>query len=183
MINNKNIPLIILNGCGGVGKDTFVNICSEYLSLENYSTIDKYKFIAKHNFNWDGIKDEKGRRLLSDLKLAGVRYNDAPLNELIQTYDESNSCHLVDIFFCMCRDIEEIEKIKNHYPHAITALIVNDNVEHISTNVGDDNVMNYEYDYVIDNNGTLEDLKETAKTFLENIFECSIEDIEKGKDF
>ena len=45
--NKKNVPLIILNGSGGVGKDSFVNACANYVSLENYSTITYYKEIAK----------------------------------------------------------------------------------------------------------------------------------------
>ena len=75
---NSDIPIIIVNGCGGVGKDEFVKALDELITVFSYSTIDTYKKIAKESFDWDEVKDEKGRKLLSDLKLAGINYNDAP---------------------------------------------------------------------------------------------------------
>lgn len=167
--NKKNVPLIILNGSGGVGKDSFVNACANYVSLENYSTITYYKEIAKEKFNWDGIKDEKGRKLLSDLKRASIEYNNLPLKQFQKEYDEINDMHLVDMFICMCRDIDDIKKIKILYPHTITVLVTNKNVSDIHSNVGDDNVYNWYYDYIIANDGDLNDLNESAKTFLQEI--------------
>ncbi len=38
--------IIIINGTGGSGKDTFVEFCSKYGSIMNFSSIDKVKEIA-----------------------------------------------------------------------------------------------------------------------------------------
>ena len=57
----KNI--IIINGSGGVGKDTFVNICSKFRKVLNISTIDKAKEAARILVDWNGEKDEKYRKL------------------------------------------------------------------------------------------------------------------------
>ena len=44
---NSDIPIIIVNGCGGVGKDEFVKALDELITVFSYSTIDTYKKIAK----------------------------------------------------------------------------------------------------------------------------------------
>ena len=167
---NSDIPIIIVNGCGGVGKDEFVKSLDELITVFSYSTIDTYKKIAKESFDWDEVKDEKGRKLLSDLKLAGINYNDAPLKEFKDVYTDINRSCLADVFTCMCRDIGEIKKIKNEFPDTITVLVTNNRVQHISSNVADDNVYNYQYDYIINNDSTIDVLKESAKTFILDVF-------------
>ena len=140
------------------------------ITVFSYSTIDTYKKIAKESFDWDEVKDEKGRKLLSDLKLAGINYNDAPLKEFKDVYTDINRSCLADVFTCMCRDIGEIKKIKNEFPDTITVLVTNNRVQHISSNVADDNVYNYQYDYIINNDSTIDVLKESAKTFILDVF-------------
>ena len=159
------IPLIILNGIGTCGKDTFMNFCSEFTKCYHYSTIDYYKEIAKEYFDWDEIKDEKGRKLLSDLKIASINYNNMPMKILRKEYDKICNEKKYNIFFCVCRDIQDIEYIKANYKRAYSLLITNDNIPKITSNEGDANVLNYEYDYVIENNGTLEELSDKARDF------------------
>ena len=43
-------------------------------------------------------------------------------------------------------------------------------MQHISSNVADDNVYNYQYDYIINNDSTIDVLKESAKTFILDVF-------------
>ena len=47
-------------------------------------------------------------------------------------------------------------------------MIKRDNIERIISNEADKNVFDYEYDYIIENNGTINDFKEKADTFVEN---------------
>ena len=106
-----DIPLIVVNGVGTCGKDTFIDFCKKFTKCYNYSTIDYYKMLAKNYFEWDGVKDEKGRKLLSDLKIASIIYNNMPMklleNEYYKICDEGEH----SIFFCVCRDIQDIEYI------------------------------------------------------------------------
>ena len=62
------IEIIIINGTGGVGKDTFVELCKEYalklpymVNIYNYSTITPIKQIA-YGIGWAGTKTEKDRK-------------------------------------------------------------------------------------------------------------------------
>ncbi len=70
--------------------------------------------------------------------------------------------------FIHIREIAEIEKIKQII-NAKTLLVKNPKVKLILSNESDANVNNYNYDYVLLNNGTLEDLQRKAKEFVEKI--------------
>ena len=94
---------------------------------------------------------------------------DEIIEELKEVYNDVNKCCLADIFICMCRDIEEIEKIKDRFYNVKIVLVTNDNVPPILSNVGDKNVLETKYDVIIDNNGSLEQLSASAYTFLNEV--------------
>ena len=72
------------------------------------------------------------------------------------------------IMFVHIRECEEIEKCKKCLG-AKTLLITNKNVAAISTNISDRDVDKYEYDYHITNDGTLKELQQKAKEFVEKL--------------
>ena len=158
--------IIIINGTGGSGKDTFVTFCGEYVKVLNVSTVDKVKEAAKILVGWNGEKDEKSRKLLVDLKRLSIEYNDAPtkyVNSMAEKFKDSDD----DIMFIHIREKEEIEKAKKLL-NAKTLLITNPRVQLITSNDSDAKVNEYDYDYYISNDGTLDDLKQKAKDFIEN---------------
>lgn len=127
------VHVVIINGCGGVGKDTFVEQCRKCCSYKyrdidvifqimNYSTVDKIKEIAK-KLGWDGAKTEKDRKFLSDLKELTSEYNDFSYNETIrrirEEYKESSenyknikSVSIIRKFlFIHCREPKDIQRI------------------------------------------------------------------------
>lgn len=69
------------------------------------------------------------------------------------------------MLFLHIREPEEIERAAKAFS-AKTILITRDQVKHITSNMADENVFNYDYDIVIDNSGTLDDLKAKAKGFI-----------------
>ena len=74
---------IVINGAGGTGKDSFVLAAVRYLAelgytASNYSSVDQVKAAALY-LGWDGVKDEKGRQFLSDLKDLATRNYDGPM--------------------------------------------------------------------------------------------------------
>lgn len=70
---------------------------------------------------------------------------------------------LIDI-----REPNEIQRAKEKF-NAKTILIENNRVDVISSNFADANVFNYDYDYVLHNNGTLEEFRLLAKEFAKNL--------------
>ena len=116
---------------------------------------------------WNGEKDEKSRKFLSDLKELGIEYNDAPFKYISNMAEEFKNSDK-QIMFVHIRESEEIEKCKKCL-NAKTLLITNKNVAAINTNVSDRDVDKYKYDYHISNDGTLEELKQKAKEFVEKL--------------
>ena len=159
-----NKQVIIINGTGGPGKDSFVRFCPEFAKVTNISSVDKVKEAAKILVGWNGEKNEKARKLLVDLKQLSIKYNDYPtkyIQEQYKIFEKNDSQYL----FIHIREIEEIEKIKKLL-NAKTLLVLNPRVALITSNSSDANVYKYEYDYKIENSGSLEDLKQKAKEFI-----------------
>lgn len=162
-----NKQVFIINGSGGVGKDTFVELVSKgfNLSVMNFSSVDKVKEIARI-IGWTGGKAERDRKFLSDLKLLCTDYNNMPFNsmsEKVKEFTESNAVML----FLHIREPEEIEKARIAFG-AKTVLIKRNTIKHITSNMADGNVFNYQYDIVVDNDGNLEDFKKKAVQFVED---------------
>lgn len=155
----------IINGYGGVGKDTFVDFVSKYLKVMNVSSIDPIKEVAKQ-LGWNGKKDEKSRKFLSDLKDLSIEYNNFPFNyigqQIINFYSSDS-----EIMFIHIREPEEIEKVVSAF-RCNTLLIRNMDIP-IFQNHADDNVLIYNYDEVIMNTGTLDKLEEQAEEFVNHI--------------
>lgn len=165
--------IFIINGSGGSGKDSFIDILDkqfwEKCAVANYSSVTKVKEIAKA-IGWDGSKTERDRKFLSDLKLLTTEYNDMPMNDMkkMATYFMGIDIPVPRIMFLHIREPEEIAKAINEFKkyNAKAILIKRDSIKHITSNMADKNVYDYDYDIVIDNDGTLEELKEKARCFM-----------------
>lgn len=160
--------IIITNGSGRCGKDTFAELMNKYVKVDKYSSIDFFKKLGAIG-RMKQTKGEKERLLLSVLKKAFVNYNDLPLllcSEKIEEFlhNIDNDVLIIDI-----REPEEIEKIISLYPQIITVLLINNNVPIIMSNSSDAGVFDYVYDYVIDNSDTLATLEDSVITFLKEL--------------
>lgn len=167
----KHQQIIIINGNGGVGKDTFIHLVSKvYTDVDvwSYSSTDKIKEIAK-TIGWDGVKDEKSRKLLADLKVLCDSYNDMTFRDMKHAVAEFTNSYGTFLFLHI-REPHNIERARKEFD-AITVLVTRDDVKDITSNEADKNVRNYDYDYIITNNGSLEDLEEVAKQFVEDVNE------------
>lgn len=160
-----NKQVFIINGSGGCGKDTFVSLISDIIYTTNFSSVDKIKEIARI-IGWTGEKTEKDRKFLSDLKLLCTDYNDLPLNSMKNKFKEflNNGSNFL---FLHIREPEEIEKAKKVFD-AKTILVKRDSIKHITSNMADANVLNYDYDIVIKNDEGIEELRDKAYCLIED---------------
>lgn len=176
---STGLRVVIVNGRPGVGKTVFESLCRNILGdayCEQRSTVDKVKEIAK-SAGWEGAKDLKDRKLLSDLKDLFTEYNDMPFEDVIRSLDrweEELQFYGVGshphVFFIDDREPEHIERLKKAL-NATTLLIRRPGDESTETsNHADAQVFEYEYDWVINNDGTLNDLQASANSFLNWIF-------------
>lgn len=155
--------VFIINGSGGVGKDTFCEYVGHYAKVKVISSIDLVKDYAS-KMGWNGSKTPRDRKFLSDLKDLLTKYNDYPFRDICQKvlwFKEDDN----EFLFIHIREPEEIDRAKREF-NAHTILMVNDNVKGIYSNHADARVLEYNYDIVVDNSGTLKDLEIIAKDFV-----------------
>lgn len=168
------MKIICVNGYARSGKDTFCEYAFVNRGLVyNHSTIDIVKKIAV-DIGWDGVKDEKGRKFLSDLKDCLTEYNDLPTQCVLRqirtklsiVLDEEN--HDDTIFLVQMREPEEIKRWKEDYG-ARALLIQRPSFGGDWGNHADDDVLLGEYDYKLDNNGSLKEWEDKTIEFIDMI--------------
>lgn len=174
----ENSHIYIINGRPRSGKDEFVKQVSAIVSDScclNISTVDFVKEVAKF-CGWNGEKDLAARRFLSDLKDALTRWNDVPHKKVKEEITKFIGIHLNKhkqklenlYIFIHSREPEDIDKLKLEL-NAKTLLITRAEVENQDlSNHADSNVYNYNYDFVIHNDGTIDDLHQQAQDFVNN---------------
>ena len=169
------MKVFVINGMPRAGKDTFVEMCQKHsLWCLNVSTVDFVKKLATQ-CGWDGTKTPENRAFLSDLKDLLTRWNDVPFREvgraikLFQLEMEQYDFNPDDgVVFIHCREPEEIQKFVDYY-NAKTILVRREAIEtKEQSNHADAEVFNCSYDFVVENNGTLDELEQKAVWFLHN---------------
>ena len=170
------MKIFVINGSGGSGKDTFIEIFKEKYDgkTKNISTVDKIKEVARDYFYWDGSKKERDRKFMSDLKDLATEYCDAPFRyisnsiKLFGHYDMNDT-----VVFIHCREPKEIDRIVETFAAKTILIDARERVPAINSNHADSDVYEYAYDYIIDNNGSRKQLECAVECFLEMIEEKS----------
>lgn len=157
--------IVVINGTGGCGKDTFVELCRKHINIYNFSSIDKVKEVAKV-IGWSGSKSEKDRKFLADLKKLTTDYNDMAFNSIIDAVNIFKNSK-DEIMFIHIREPEEIKRVVDKFG-AKSLLIKRARQELIKSNASDANVENYDYDYIIENT-TLEEYENKAINFIKEL--------------
>jgi len=161
--------VIIINGSGGVGKDTLCDFAAKHFRVQTISSITPIKKIARKSFGWKGEKDSKSRKLLADLKELAIGYNDLPFSYLYKEYRRFLNKR-AQILFVHIREAKEIEKFKNQVSGTCYTLLItrksNENIQW--GNVSDDNVDEYKYDWVYENDKPLNETEQDFCNFLLN---------------
>jgi hypothetical protein len=157
--------IIVINGPAASGKDTFVTFFQRYArcAVFEWSTVYTLKSMAMAVLGWNGIKDEPGRRLLSDLKDAWTRYNDGPFKEICEKIRYYDQCFERFVLFLHIREPAEIEKVIATYQSRVTTIYIKGRSQEIPNNHADQNTNAYNYNCVIDNTTTLKSLEVAAR--------------------
>jgi len=166
--------VIVINGAGGAGKDTICDIISLHHRAKSISAIDPIKGIAVYG-GWEyNDKSLKARKLLSDVKRAFIEYNDLPLNYLLREYSEFiGESNADEILLVHIREPLEIEKFKAAVSPECTFLTLliksgkSDGI--VFGNASDDDVTNYNYDYIYINEASLDELENDFMDFFDPV--------------
>ena len=159
----------VINGKGGVGKDSFCNCVAEVYDVRNISSVDPVKEIARHA-GWSGAKEDRDRKFLSDLKQLLTDYNELPTRYCLSQFEEFMKSETENVMFIHIREPKEIQKfIDATDGRCLSLLIRRKGMDRVYGNVSDDNVDCYEYDYVYDNDKPLEDMPADVIDFISKV--------------
>ncbi len=180
---NSEPTIILICGKARHGKTTTGEFIKEYYEAQNKKVtttlIALYlKLYVKNFFGWDGKDETKPRELLQQLGTEVIRKG---LNKetffIDRTIEDIEILkHFFNIF--IIDDIRfplEIESLKASFKNVITLKLERNNFESDlnskqlthSTETALDNYQNY--DYIIKNNGTLDELKEKVINVIKDV--------------
>jgi hypothetical protein len=174
--------IFITNGSGTNGKDSFAKYVAKYIPTYKYSSINLVKDMLKVANITEESKTEEYRLLCSDLKDRLTKYDDIPFKDVTTIVkDFKNNLIDMNVLLIDIREPEEIARAVETFG-AETILVRNPNAIKIKSNHADANVENYQYDYIIENDGTLEQLDKVAKMFVCDVI-CGEHIPDKHKPF
>jgi len=182
---DQRTVIILVSGKAGVGKTTFANFVMKHLppDVKKYSAKGAFATIVKQvakMMGWNGQKDDNGRKLLQNVGNVGREYNsDTWVGTLINFLMEVNIIPLDLIIIDDWRFPNELNWFLDKsleykvYTVRISApsresLKGTPYYNDVSETSLPDEPSNY--NYYIDNEGSLEALEQAAKDVLENVF-------------
>ncbi len=178
--------LIIINGTGGAGKDTFCNYVIKCLNQKDYviwrySYVDFARFILSDKGIDTSKKTNKDRVLLAGLNKLLEEYDDIPFKDCCQLINDGffkdmddpyeYNPESVDIILLDVREPDVIERFKTVYDDVLTVLVDNGTTNTVTKE--DEGVFNYKYDRIISNTRDLDFLKHQAEVFADEIIDAS----------
>lgn len=176
--NNTNYNLICLSGKAGSGKDTVADYLYYNYDFPRYSFAHELKKLLIEA-GWDKNKDIKGRRLLQQIGASFRNYNPYHwIDKLIKCNYKFNTEIVMGKMYkniCLvdCRHTNEIvdfaRRLEYHYPDfhlrkQLNVCIEGPNYAQREMNSETENdisetaLNDFKFDYVIKNDGTLEDM-------------------------
>lgn len=152
--------VIIINGVATSGKDEFIKIYrhQSMKPIYNWSSIDSVKNIASI-MGWNGIKDDKSRKFLSDIKDLWTEFNDGIFKDLCLQAELKDDC----IIFIHCREPKAIDQFKQYFKDQCLTLLIDRPGINTPNNHADQGVFDYDYDIIVKNDGSIEDYREKVK--------------------
>lgn len=179
---NKKPKIIVLSGKARAGKDTTASYIKKYYENSDKKVINlQYSFYikeyAKRITDWDGSDENKPRQLLIDLGTNLIRNKIDKylfINRMIE--DIKVLSYFFDVITISdARLVEELEIPKKNFDNIKIVSIIRPDFDNgltseqkkTLTEIGLDNYNNY--DYILNNDSSLEDLEKRVTEMLEVI--------------
>ena len=163
------ISVYIVNGPGGSGKSSFETMVMSHSKGRGYVTsmVEIVKFYAQQ-MGWDGGKEDKDRKFLSDLKDCLTDWADIPYQYVVSRVEEFNQIESCSYCFIDAREGKDIDRLKEELGlkgYKVQTVLVDRGIMREYGNHADDGAMDYSYDITIGNQGSLKDLDSAAAAF------------------
>ena len=171
--------VILISGSARFGKDSTAFMMKELLEKQKKKVLiihyaDNLKLFAKNYFGWSGQKDQKGRELLQWLGTDVVRknYEDTWVDMVVALLKGIKTLYdyviIPDVRFP-----NEIDRMRDNFD-CITVRVIRPNFDNGLTeeqrkHPSETALDNYPMEYELINDGDLEKLLDTTRTFIKNI--------------
>lgn len=171
--------VILISGSARFGKDSTAFMMKELLEKQKKKVLiihyaDNLKLFAKNYFGWSGQKDQKGRELLQWLGTDVIRknYEDTWVDMIVALLKGIRTLYdyviIPDVRFP-----NEIDKMCDNF-NCITVRVIRPNFDNGLTeeqkkHPSETALDNYPMEYELINDGDLEKLLDTTRTFIKNI--------------
>ena len=171
------MKIIAISGRAQHGKDTVALMLKEQLDDENTKILithyaDLLKYICREFLDWNGQKDEDGRRLLQNVGTDVIRrrapdfWVDFIISILTFFEDRWDYVLIPDVRFR-----NEVEKLRKCGFQVVHMHIERPNFDNglggeLAHHISENEIMEVEPDCYIQNNGTLQDLKEKISEWI-----------------
>ena len=163
--------IFILNGMAQSGKDTFVTTLHK-LGIEtiHYSYVDFTRDMLENAGILTNKKTDKLRKLLCDVNNSLEEYDDIPFRDccsIIENFIEGfieGDWLLID-----CREPKNIDRLKKCVDTNVETIFIKSNRICNASSADMAVSEEYEYDYYIDNTGTLSEFELNIEEFTRNL--------------
>lgn len=171
--------VILISGSAQNGKDSTAFMMKELLEKQKKKVLiihyaDNLKLFAKNYFGWSGQKDLEGRKLLQWLGTDVIRknYEDTWVDMIVALLKGIKTLYDY-IIIPDVRFPNEVDKMRDNFD-CITVRVIRPNFDNGLTEEQKNHssevaLKDYPMEYELINDGDLEKLLETTKTFLKNI--------------
>lgn len=163
--------IILISGYATSGKDTFGTMLAKYLPHSKiFHFADPIKECAKIYFNWDGNKDERGRKLLQQLGQAGREYdNDIWVKKLLDRIEKDDE-NIEFIIIPDWRFKNEFEFMSKQFGNKNVVTVRIKRQVPVISDISEKDLDDFtHYDFIIDNNSSLDDLEKQAQLIVPQI--------------
>lgn len=168
MLRLSEKVVVLLNGRGGVGKDTLCALAQAQFRCRMVSSITPVKDLAAQ-CGWNGEKDARSRKFLSDLKRLVVDYSDLPNRYLREEYRRFLA-EETDLLFVQSRERDQIEAFRAAVSGKCFSLLIRADRPGLPQgalgNVSDDQAESFPYDHCFRNDGPLAQAGDRFSAFL-----------------
>ena len=171
--------VILISGSARFGKDSTAFMMKELLEKQKKKVLiihyaDNLKLFAKNYFGWSGQKDQKGRELLQWLGTDVIRknYEDTWVDMVVALLKGIKTLYDY-IIIPDVRFPNEIDRMRDNFD-CITVRVIRFNFDNGLTeeqrkHPSETALDNYPMEYELINDGDLEKLLDTTRTFIKNI--------------
>ena len=179
----ENLTIFLISGKARHGKTTSANMIKDYFKLHDEDSVvtsyGKYiKMFAKELTDWDGFSEPKPIELLQNLRTGIIREKLGKNEFFVKRIDEDLDVYNEFVKAVMLDDVRlpiEMDYFKEKYDNIITMHINRPNFEddlsvkarQHRTETALDNYKGF--DYMIENDGTLDDLRAKLYDLMDNL--------------